>query len=141
MSLEKLTVSMRTSALEALNEVLYGSEHGLGERTLPLEMKSRTSRSLIKLPLTCRYKDNRSTLLFDKVTRSIWDMLCGHVDDEGIIKIVLDDGTVSYDARLSLPGKRPLEEKRTEVSLQWQEYEEAKYVLRQGLEWMKEKLA
>jgi hypothetical protein len=54
---------------------------------------------------------------------------------------MLDDGTASYDARLSLPGTVPLEGKRAEVSLRWQEYDEAKYMLKKGVKWMKEKLA
>lgn len=141
MSLEKLTVSMRTSALKALNEVLYGSEHGFGERILPLQMKSRTSGFSIKLPVIRRYEDIRPTLSLDKVTKHVWDTLCGHVEEERIIKIKLDDGTETYDARLSRPGREPLERKRAEVKLQWQEYEEAKHVLKKGLEWIKEKLA
>jgi len=141
MSLKKLTVSMRTSALKALEEALYGSEHGFGERTLPLEMRSRTSGFCIKLPLICRYEDNKPTLLLDKVTKHVWDLLCGHVEEERIIKIKLDNGAETYDARLSIPGREPLERKRAEVNLQWQEYEEAKHALKKGLEWIKEKLA
>jgi hypothetical protein len=39
-----------------------------------------------------------------------------------------------------LPGSEPLEERRAEVSLRWQEYEEAIYVVKKSLEWVKEKL-
>jgi hypothetical protein len=76
----------------------------------------------------------------EKVTKPTWSTLCKHVEAERIIKIILDDGTRSYDARLSLPGSEPLEERRAEVSLRWQEYEEAIYVVKKSLEWVKEKL-
>ena len=140
MSLHKLTVSMRTSALDALNEALYGSTYSFGQRVLPLEMKSRTPRFFIKLPIICRYKDNKPILLLEKVTKPTWSTLCKHIEAERITKVILDDGTRSYDARLSLPGSELLEERRTEVSLRWQENEEAIYVVKKSLEWVKEKL-
>jgi hypothetical protein len=140
MSPQMLTASMRLSTFDALNEALYGSAYGFGERVLPLELRSRTPRFFIKLPVTCRYKDDKLTLLFEKVTKPTWNALCEHVGEERTIRVILDDGTQSYDARLSLPGSEPLEDKRTEVDLRWQEYEEAVYVLKKILAWIKEKL-
>jgi hypothetical protein len=76
----------------------------------------------------------------EKVTKPTWSTLCKHIEAERITKVILDDGTRSYDARLSLPGSELLEERRTEVSLRWQENEEAIYVVKKSLEWVKEKL-
>jgi hypothetical protein len=131
---------MKTTALDALNEALYGSQYGFGERTLPLEMKSRTSKYFIKLPVTCRYKDNKPTFLFEKVTKPEWDSLCELVTGERVIKVMLNDGIRSYAGRLLLPGDASPAETRPEVSLRWQEYEEVTYVFKKGFEWLKKKL-
>jgi hypothetical protein len=147
MATHSLTVSLKSPDFHALNTSLYSPEHGFGERTLALRMTSRSSRYHITLPLICRYKDNVPSLLTDKVVRSTWELLCelaGELaGEQPFLRVELSHGPSYYFVRVAMPGKVPLEDERTEVSLVWQEYDEydeAKEALKKGLGWVKEKL-
>jgi hypothetical protein len=136
----ELTVSMSVNEFVALDKALYGHEHGFGERILNLEIRSRSPRFNIKLPVTCRYSRNRPKFSTDRVTDSNWDMLCSFAAEEEFLRVEFCNSADSYDVRLSLPGKIPLEDFRTEMSLIWQKHDEAKIILRKGINWMKGKL-
>jgi hypothetical protein len=114
---------MTVNEFVALEQALYGHEHGFGERILNLEMRSRSPRFNIMLPVTCRYLGNRPAVSTDRVIDLTWDTLCSFAAEEEFIRVEFYTGVDSYDARLSLPGKIPLEDDRTETSLRWQEYD------------------
>ena len=140
MATNKLTVSLKTSDFEALSVALYGLEYGFGERTLALRMTSRSSRYHITLPITCRYRDNQPSFSTNRVIPLTREVLCKLAGEEPFLRVKLSHGASYYSVRVSVSGKVLLEVDRTEISLMWQEYDEAEAVLKKGLDRVKEKL-
>ncbi|KAL6702481.1 hypothetical protein ACN47E_001636 [Coniothyrium glycines] len=141
MSPPNLLIYMPPHEFELLSSSLYGDEHGLGERTLSLNMLSREKRVDLRMPVICKYKDNMPTFVTDRVSKEKWFDLCGLVLEESTFKIVLSTGSFDYRARIAHQDIKPLKQDRTRTIFEWiDEEEDAVAVLKEGLHWIRSRL-
>lgn len=107
-SLPELSIYMLSDHHQALNKALYGFGHSFGERVLDLEMTCTTERFKMDLCLTCRYEKNKPTFTTKMVIKAFWSDFCNLVNEEGGLRVLLDDGRDCHVARICSRGSNLL---------------------------------
>ncbi|KAF2132976.1 hypothetical protein P153DRAFT_177553 [Dothidotthia symphoricarpi CBS 119687] len=81
----ELAIHMQPHLHSSLNEALYGSPHGFGERRVKLEMTSDQSGIVICMRVVCSYEANVLILTAVGIYGSDWVGLCRLVAEEGVV--------------------------------------------------------
>lgn len=124
---------------ETLSAALYGEEYGFGERIMTVDALSGQDNLRIDIPVLCRYEDNLP-ILSTRIEKDQWKLFCNMVASQGVVKIIMYDGTRDHLTKVTVSGAASLGDGGVEMRFVWKEMDDAMILLENSVKWLERKM-